>query len=607
MVANRIGQISLGRFILLWALSATLILIAISFVLGRGAVDKRIWQDAEVLAKAEITRLSLIAERVIVQDRALLNEMLSQSASDPRIEQILVAGPDGRVLCSTRVGYKGRLIREVPDLDPSLLDQLATKGPLYSVSDKQESRLYYAQSFAWPPPPGKIRSDQLGFVVVSINLANTEFETRAAIMGDQLLVAGIFLCALLLLLAGFFYLTHKPLKDLTLAADRYRTGDFSHQVSVSGIREMKDLAESFSIMSQEIERMLSRLQQSESKFRSLLEHSPEGILAFDASGRLAYMNAAFSTITGIEPGRLEGLPLAEFDELMRGLCRNPGQYLPLSDQTGGSEDAGETIELQNPEMRIMKRSVIELDLPQLKRIVYFQDITILSLVDRMKSEFISTAAHELRTPMSMVLGYAELLLTHHYDEHDRAEMIQAIHSQAKSIVYLLNELLDLARIEAGADKAFNFGRHAIGPLLESLAASFIQHDDPRRVKLAPLPELPPLQIDPEKIGQALKNCLSNAYKFSSPGSEVSLSAASVTGEHGEEVAIRISDHGIGMTAEQMARMFDRFYRADTSGKIPGTGLGMSLVKEIVERHRGRVEVASQPGAGTEITIYLPPA
>lgn len=603
MVSERIGQISLGRFMLLWGLSATLILIVISLVLGRGAVDKRIWQDAEALGKAEITRISLIAERVIGKDKALLNEMLSQSVSDPRIEQILVVDPDDRVLFASRASYRGRQIAQIPGLDPQLLKTLASHGPLYSASNREASRLYFAQSFVWLPPPGKLRSDQLGYVVVVMNLANTQFQNRAEIMRDQLAVAGIFLVVLLLLLGGFFLLTQKPLRDLTLAADKYRTGDFSYKVQVVGIRELKELAESFSMMSQEIEGMLAELQQSEFRFRSLIEHSPIGILAFDGNSRLTYTNAAFSRMTGIAPERLAGADAPAVDAMLS--AQTDGDHMP---PVLAQRDAGalpHTIELQQPELRIMALSVVDLNLPQLGRIAYFQDITALSRVDRMKSEFISTAAHELRTPMSMVLGYAELLKMGMHAPEQAGEMIEAIHTQARSIVYLLNELLDLARIEAGADKAFNFGLHPIAPLVQSLAGSFMLQGDPRRVELVALPLLPELRIDPEKIGQALKNCLSNAYKFSAQDSVVRMSAAVAETSWGREVQLSVSDHGIGMTPEQMARMFDKFYRADTSGKIPGTGLGMTLVKEIIERHGGRVMVESTLGAGTTITLCLP--
>jgi signal transduction histidine kinase len=219
----------------------------------------------------------------------------------------------------------------------------------------------------------------------------------------------------------------------------------------------------------------------------------------------------------------------------------------------------------------------------------------------MKSEFITTAAHELRTPMSTVLGYSELLQTRNLSEAQQKEMVEAIYRQAQSIVYLLEELLDVALIESRADKIFNLRPTDIGTLLTSTASGFMMTGDTRKVALKPLPELPKVMMDAEKITQALKNCLSNAFKFSSKDSEVTLEARLA---NPAEVAINITDRGIGMNKEVMERMFEKFYRGDTSGHIPGTGLGMTLVKQIMDYHRGRIEVESTPGNGATITLFL---
>jgi signal transduction histidine kinase len=122
-------------------------------------------------------------------------------------------------------------------------------------------------------------------------------------------------------------------------------------------------------------------------------------------------------------------------------------------------------------------------------------------------------------------------------------------------------------------------------------------------------ELPgqPVEVaaDAGQLGQALTNVLNNAYKYSPGGGEIRLSLENRV-QHGvRQVGIRVRDQGIGMTPAQQARVFERFYRADPSGPIPGTGLGMSLVKEIVELHDGQVEIDSEPGAGTTVTLWLP--
>jgi signal transduction histidine kinase len=242
-------------------------------------------------------------------------------------------------------------------------------------------------------------------------------------------------------------------------------------------------------------------------------------------------------------------------------------------------------------------------------ILYLSDITHETEVDRMKSEFLATAAHELRTPMASIYGFAEVLLTQELDAANSKEFLGIIFKQSEMMASILNELLDLARIEARRGADFVFEVMPVQALVEKVV---------REYKLPAGRALPTLIAasahlsilgDSQKVQQATLNVLSNAYKYSPAGGAVQielLESADVAGT-ARLVGIRITDHGIGMTPEQQARVFERFYRADTSGKILGTGLGMSIVHEVVTLHGGRVELASQPGVGTAVTLWLPAA
>ena len=129
--------------------------------------------------------------------------------------------------------------------------------------------------------------------------------------------------------------------------------------------------------------------------------------------------------------------------------------------------------------------------------------------------------------------------------------------------------------------------------------------DTRKVRLNIKDPLPVVQVDAAKIQQALTNLLSNAYKYSPGGGDITLSAERRTRDGTQEIGLLVTDQGIGMTEPQLARAFERFYRADESGSIPGTGLGLALVKEIIETHGGQVELRSQPGKGTTASLWLP--
>jgi signal transduction histidine kinase len=238
-------------------------------------------------------------------------------------------------------------------------------------------------------------------------------------------------------------------------------------------------------------------------------------------------------------------------------------------------------------------------------ILFFRDVTRETEVDRMKSEFLTTAAHELRTPMVSVFGFTELLLRRPVPEERRRDMLQTIHRQSSLLINMVNELLDLARIEARQGKDLkrsacridSLVTQAVGPLVGNSPRHEIVLDVPHGERV--------LWVDPEKTHRALTNVLSNAIKYSPEGGAVRVSTLLGRIRQEPAIGIKVSDRGIGMTAEQLGRVFERFYRADPSGNIPGTGLGMSLVKEIVELQGGRVDINSEPGMGTTVTLWLP--
>lgn len=236
-------------------------------------------------------------------------------------------------------------------------------------------------------------------------------------------------------------------------------------------------------------------------------------------------------------------------------------------------------------------------------VMYFRDITHELEVDRMKSEFLAMAAHELRTPMVSIFGFTELLLKRNFNDERRQDMLGTIHRQASILINLVNELLDLARIEARRGKDFNRRLQPIGPIIDQVLAGLKVPGDRRKVRVHM--DEPGWQVwaDTDKLGQAVLNVLSNAYKYSPHGGDIHLRV--LPGKDGQTLCIEVEDHGIGMTAEQLGRVFERFFRADPSGNIPGTGLGMSLVKEIVGLHQGQVDVASEFGHGTTVRITLP--
>jgi len=347
------------------------------------------------------------------------------------------------------------------------------------------------------------------------------------------------------------------------------------------------------------------LTRSNGERNAILSLSPDGFVLIDKDGRVAYVNPAFLAMTQFAPAEVIGLSLLLLERRMAQLC-DPAKPLPAF--AGMREGRAYTLNLQKPAKLVIRSLVrnIPNDMGGLHgQVMYFRDITQESEVDRIKSEFLSTAAHELRTPMASIFGFSELLLAREFDAATQRDLIQTIHRQTQNLINLVNELLDLARIEARGGKAFKMQEQELSPLLLNALAGQYVPPETHRLELDLPKKLPRVIVDGEKFQQCLANVLSNAIKYSPRGGEIRVSVSRRQAGPGEQVGLAIRDQGLGMTPDQISHIFDRFYRADASGAIPGSGLGMSLVKEIMDIFNGEVSVSSQLGEGTEVVLWLP--
>ena len=351
---------------------------------------------------------------------------------------------------------------------------------------------------------------------------------------------------------------------------------------------------------------------------ALFVMNPNAIVVIDSNGKVSNINPAFGQMFNVNESTLIGLTELEFDRFIQEKCTGEDSYLATSNlpiiadlkakQTVASINNHElTFTIQCEGIKVIARSYVDCNITRISRIIHFQDITERSHVDRMKSEFIATAAHELRTPMTTIFGYAELLKDMPLDAEMQKEMITTIYGQSEAMITLLNDILDMAKLEAQAANLYQMTLQPIGPILKALTDTLITPDNHNKVVLEMSPSLPEINIDKIKIEQAIKNCLSNAYKFSPNNGEINMQVTEVMREGMPHVLIAIQDHGIGMTPEQLKRVYERFYRADQSGSVPGTGLGMAIMKDIVTHHGGTVELTSEYGVGTKVMLYLPVA
>jgi PAS domain S-box-containing protein len=226
---------------------------------------------------------------------------------------------------------------------------------------------------------------------------------------------------------------------------------------------------------------------------------------------------------------------------------------------------------------------------------------------RMRSEFISTAAHELRTPLAAIMGYTELLLDQMamqgFDPQQKRDFLVTIQERAEDLTRIVDELLDLSRIEAGQKISLDIRPCNLAAVLGGVVEDFRTRFPARTFVLRTPPHCQRNCLaDPVRMRQVIANLLDNAVKYSPVAGEIVAGCCS----HPDDCRISVRDHGIGMSLEQRVRIFDQFYRADTSDTaIGGLGLGLSLARQIIEGHGGRIEVESEVGKGSTLTVVLP--
>lgn len=358
----------------------------------------------------------------------------------------------------------------------------------------------------------------------------------------------------------------------------------------------------------ELNHALQAKRDTEAGMRALIETVPEGVMLLDAGGVILYVNPAAERIFRCASRDLVGHDAgALVDENVDALRARTGLPDLQAFEVQGRRPDGSRFPLEFTLNRMRlggerRITAIVRDISTRHALDERNRAT-----DERRRRHFATATHELRTPMASVLGFSELLLKREFDPATGRELVEIIHRQASRLVDLINQLLDLARIEAGGKEELEIVPLAAADLVDQTLAGLEGLGDTARIQVRVDDALPALLGDADKLQQALTNILSNSIKYSAPGTPIELHAFAARLDSGPGVAIRVQDHGVGMTPQQQAQVFDAFYRADTGSGVQGSGLGMTIFKEIIDLHGGRIDLQSVPGGGTTITMVLPAA
>lgn len=359
----------------------------------------------------------------------------------------------------------------------------------------------------------------------------------------------------------------------------------------------------------------SEMRESEERFRKIFEANPDPvILAKLEDGVIIDVNKAFEMATGTTRARALGHNSEEL-----GLWAEQAQREPFRNrlkQQGEIDNHEASFRVMDGQIKtglVSARVLTVHNVPCV--LIVIRDITVekeaervLIEMDKMKSELISTAAHELNTPLSAIMGFTELLrdpeLANNFNDDQKQNFLDEVYDRGEALSLIIDNLLDISRIESGNPIALDLQYIDFKTLLTK-AIEFYRFHDKEHTFLLNLPEdsaKTTMRVDRHRINQVLENLLSNAAKYSPKGSEITLSGRATP----EGWEVRVIDRGIGMSKKQLARIYDKFYRADASDtSIGGLGLGMSIARQIIEEHNGDIRVESTEENGTTVIFNLP--
>ncbi|MGR3294443.1 MAG: ATP-binding protein [Candidatus Scalindua sp.] len=454
------------------------------------------------------------------------------------------------------------------------------KSLRYSASVKEEM-LYVAMP---------IEKDGNVYGIIRASLFLKEINTLLNNLKINIIKISVIIVVILLIGAFLFSRNFsRPLNELGAASRKVAQGDFSAKVFLKSRNEIKELADSFNYMTDQINTLFTQLSYQKDELNSIISSIKEGLCVIDKKGVISISNESFKRTVQNDAvkGKLywEVLRKTRFDELIKKVRSEKNSIV-------------DEIELNN---RIFLCSATFCSNKE-DIVVTLHDITKIKDLEKTKKDFVTNVSHELRTPLTAIKGFVETLQDTNNDD-EKQHYLQIIKRHTDRVIRIVNDLLLLSKLEGTSD-SLEWENVNLNELIENILKIFVQSLKEKNLvlKFNTDKDLPIIKADPFKLEQVFINLIDNAIKYTERG-EVVISLS----HNNETVIIEIQDTGICIPREHLSRIFERFYVVDSSRsrKLGGTGLGLSIVKHIVLLHNGKVDVKNIPGTGTNFVVTLP--
>jgi two-component system phosphate regulon sensor histidine kinase PhoR len=379
------------------------------------------------------------------------------------------------------------------------------------------------------------------------------------------------------------------------AAKRYSLGDLTRPAPDYGDDDIGTVARAMDAAVHEIGRRVESLSRDRARMEAILASMIEGVLVVNEHGRLQLVNDAARRLLKLEKGSIDH-PYVE-------AIRHPGIVEHIGRALAGEETEGLELSVTRDTTRTLVARVAPVVTAGRGAVLVLHDITELRKADLVRRDFVANVSHELRTPLTAIKGYAEALLDDPEDADAREKFLDIIHRHATRMERLVKDLLRLARLEAGQETVEQVPCDIQG-LLRGIAHDFepIAAQKQQTVATRVSPEAATIVTDAAKLHDIARNLIENAVNYTPDGGAIDVGADILDGRF----HLTVSDTGHGIAPDDLARVFERFYRVDKSRTRPGgTGLGLSIVKHLVHVLDGEVTASNQAGGGALFTVTLP--
>lgn len=397
-------------------------------------------------------------------------------------------------------------------------------------------------------------------------------------------------------------MTAGPIKDLTMIAQRLADGDLNQVITLEGQDEVSHLARAFNEMAGALRAHVDAVEEERGRLAAVLASMADGLVITDPDGVVRLINPAAAQLLQTTPARAQGrsvMSVVRDHELAALVETAIGE--------SGEPASSKVVELGPPGRRRLLQAMVS-RIPGAaggtrQVLLILQDVTEVRRAETVRREFVANVSHELRTPVASLKALAETLFGGALEDPQAArEFLGRMESEMDRLAQLVEELLELSRIESG-QVALRLHAVDVAPVIAAAAERLRPQAERGGLSLSvDVPkDLPLVRADPDRVQQVVVNLVHNAVKFTPPGGWVKVSA----GPRDGVVAVMVADNGAGIPSDALPRLFERFYKTDPSRAGGGTGLGLAIVKHLVQAHGGDVGVESREGEGSVFSFTLP--